>query len=71
MLNMTVIGIIGVLAILACWLLAALLYRVGAPGSRARKLSLLLIIEGVCLATAGFPQFAMGGMEQLLLVGCG
>ena len=64
MLNVTFIGIVGVLAIAACWLLAVLLFRVGAPGSRARKLSILLIIEGVCLATAGFPEFALGVGES-------
>jgi hypothetical protein len=63
MLNPTFIGILGCLAIAACWLLAVLLFRVGAPGSRARKLSVLLVIEGACLATAGFPEFALGVPE--------
>ena len=64
MLNITLIGIIGVFAIAACWSLAVVLFRVGAPGSMARKLGLLLIIEGLTLATAGFPEFALGLFEQ-------
>jgi hypothetical protein len=51
-----VIGIIGVIAIIQCWVLAVVLYRVGAPGSMARKLGLLLAVEGLTLATAGYPE---------------
>ena len=54
------IGIIGVTAIVACWALAIMLYRVGTPGSTPRKLSLLLLIEGVVLATAGYIEHAIG-----------
>ena len=54
------IGIIGMAAIAACWSLAVVLYRVGTPGSAARKLSLLLVFEGLCLVTAGFPELAVG-----------
>jgi hypothetical protein len=35
------------------------LYRVGTTGSVARKLSVLLIVEGIVLVTAGFPEFAL------------
>lgn len=65
MLNPMLIGIIGVMAITACWSLAVVLFRVGAPGSMARKLGLLLIIEGLTLVTAGFPTYALGLSEQL------
>ena len=54
-----VIGIIGVIAIIQCWVLAVVLYRVGAPGSMARKLGLLLAVEGLTLVTAGFPDFIL------------
>ena len=37
-----------------------MLYRVGAPGGVARKLSLLLFVEGFTLVTAGFPEMALG-----------
>ena len=77
MLNVTFIGLVGVLAIAACWTLAVLLYRVGRPGSRARMLALLLVIEGITLATAGFPDFLLGldlnfyNQHMWLLIGSG
>ena len=60
MLYAQLIGILGLVAIAACWGLAVVLYRVGTAGSVARKLAVLLVIEGVVLATAGFPQFSLG-----------
>lgn len=54
------IGILGLVAIAACWALAVVLYRVGAAGSVARKLTFLLVVEGIVLASAGFPEFASG-----------
>ena len=65
MLQGQLIGILGLVAIAACWGLAVVLYRVGTVGSVARKLALLLFIEGLTLLTAGFPGFASGvvGLE--------
>ena len=54
------VGILGLIAVAACWALAVVLYRVGTTGSVARKLSLLLVVEGVVLATAFFPVMALG-----------
>ncbi len=54
------VGIMGLVAIAACWSLAVVLYRVGTTGSVARKLALLLVIEGVTLLTATFPEYATG-----------
>ncbi len=53
------IGFLGVLAIAACWALAVVLFRVGTPGSVARMLSILLLVEGITLATAGFPEMML------------
>jgi len=53
------IGLLGVLAMTMCWSLAVVLFRVGQKGSTARKLSVLLIVEGFVLATAGYPDFAL------------
>jgi hypothetical protein len=39
-------GIMGLLTIAMCWAFAVVLYRVGAPDSVARKLAVLLVIEG-------------------------
>jgi hypothetical protein len=58
MTQVTLIGIIGLVAIAACWSLAVLLYRVSTTGSVARKLAVLLVVEGFVLVTAGFPDFA-------------
>jgi hypothetical protein len=60
MLNPQLIGILGLVAIAACWGLAVVLYRVGTAGSVARMLALLLVVEGVTLFTAGFPEFVLG-----------
>ncbi len=60
MLNVQLIGFVGLVAIAACWGLAVVLYRVGTGGSVARKLAVLLVVEGFVLGTAGFPQFASG-----------
>jgi hypothetical protein len=45
-------GILTLVAIALCWALALLLFRTGTPGSVARKLSLLLVVEGVTLGTS-------------------
>jgi len=55
--NAALIGILGLVAIAACWALAVVLYRVSAAGTAARKLAVLLVVEGFVLATAGFPDF--------------
>jgi len=47
------IAILEMLAILLCWALAVVLYRVGTTGSVARKLSLLLVVEGFTLLSSG------------------
>jgi hypothetical protein len=58
--HVTLIGILGVVAIAACWALAVVLYRVSTTGTVARQLSVLLVVEGFVLATAEFPEFALG-----------
>ena len=44
----------GLSTIAMCWAFAVMLYRVGAPGSVARKLAVLLVVEGFILVTAGY-----------------
>lgn len=58
MTHVTWLGILGLVAIAACWALAVVLYRVSTTGTTARRLAVLLVIEGFVLATAGFPEFA-------------
>jgi len=54
------IGILGLVAVVACWSLAVVLYSAGTPGSLGKRLTVLLVVEGIVLATAGFPEFASG-----------
>ena len=54
-----IIGIIGFVAIAQCWALAVVLYRAGNTGSIARTLALLLIVEGVTLATSSLSFWAL------------
>ena len=48
------IGFLALVAVAMCWSLAAVLYHVGATSSVARKLSLLLVVEGATLISTGF-----------------
>ena len=47
-------GLFALAALALCWTLAVVLYRVGATGSVARKLSLLLVVEGATLISTGY-----------------
>jgi hypothetical protein len=48
------VGILALVAVAMCWSLAVVLYRTSAAGSVARKLALLLVVEGVTLISTGF-----------------
>ncbi len=52
-------GIFGVVAVAMCWVLALVLYRVTAPGSVGRKLSLLLVIESITLGTSSALEYLL------------
>ncbi len=52
-------GILALVAIAMCWALAVVLFRVGTPGSVARKLALLLVIEGVTLGSSSSLEFLL------------
>lgn len=58
--HVTFIGILGVVAIAACWGLAVMLFRVAPKGGPGRLLAWLMLCEGLALFTAGFPEFALG-----------
>jgi hypothetical protein len=47
-------GSLALLALAMCWSLAATLIRAGAPGSVARQLSLLLVVEGLTMVSTGY-----------------
>ena len=48
------VGTLALIAVAMCWSLALWLYRVGQSGSVARKLSLLLVVEGATLISTGY-----------------
>jgi hypothetical protein len=54
MLELNYVGALAIVAVLMCWSLAILLYRVGTAGSVARKLALLLAVEGITLISTGY-----------------
>lgn len=60
----TAIGVLGLFTSLCCWAFALVLYRVGTPGSAARRLSALLVVEGITLASSGYIDKALGLGEQ-------
>jgi hypothetical protein len=47
-------GFLALVAVVMCFALALVLYRVGITGSVARKLSLLLVVEAVTLVSTGY-----------------
>lgn len=59
-------GILALVAVALSWVLAVVLYRFSLPGSVARKLSLLLIIEGLTLGTSGAPMFVLASWQDFL-----
>lgn len=65
--HMLFVGLLGLAAVTLCWSLAVVLFRVGPAGSVARKLAVLLVVEGVTLVTAGFPEFVLGLSEDFYL----
>jgi hypothetical protein len=64
----SLLAVLALLAVALCWALAVVLFRVGVPGSAARKLSVLLVVEGITLASSGsvFPPEAARGLHPLI-----
>lgn len=59
-------GILAIVAVAMSWTLAGVLLRVSTPGSVARKLSLLLVIEGMTLGSSSAPGFVLTSPEDFL-----
>ena len=53
MIQVTPWAVLGLASVVLCWALAVLLLRVGMPGSVARKLAVLLVVEGCAVLTTG------------------
>lgn len=47
-------GILGLATSLMCWAFAAVLFRVGASGSVARMLAIVLVVEGITLLSSNY-----------------
>jgi len=54
------VGLLAFVAFTMCLSLAFVIFRVGIPGSTARRLSLLLVIEGVTLFSTGYIDLFLG-----------
>jgi len=54
MIQFNSVAVLALVAVTMCWSLAVVLYRVGTAGSAARKLALLLVVEGVTLISTGY-----------------
>ncbi len=52
-------GILALVAIVICWGLAVVLRRVGTPGSVARRLAFLLVVEGITLGSSSSVDFLL------------
>jgi len=59
-------GTLALVAVAMSWALAGVLFRVSTPGSVARKLSLLLFVEGMTLGSSGAPTFVLTSLDQFL-----
>ena len=64
MFQATLYGIMGLVTVAMCWAFAVVLYRVGAPDSVARKLAVLLVVEGVTLVSAGYIDLTLNLTDQ-------
>jgi hypothetical protein len=63
MFQINIQGVLGLTAVLLSWALAVVLYRVSLPGSVARKLSLLLVFEGLTLGSSDVVLYFMSSPE--------
>jgi hypothetical protein len=64
MLHADPLGILALVAVAMCWSLSVVLFRAGVRGSIARKLALLLIVEGVALVSSGSIEFLFGSPDE-------
>jgi hypothetical protein len=58
-------GILALIAVAMCWMLSVVLFRAGVRGSVARKLALLLVVEGVALVSSGSIEFLFGSPDDI------
>lgn len=64
MIQINYVAALAFIAVAMCWSLSLVLFRVGAPGSVGRKLSLLLLVEGITLISTGYIDSILGPAAQ-------
>jgi hypothetical protein len=64
MFQVTLEGVLALTAVLLSWALAVVLYRVSLPDSIARKLSLLLVFEGITLGSSDVISYFLTSPEN-------
>jgi hypothetical protein len=64
MLHADPLGLLALIAVAMCWSLSVVLFRVGARGSVARKLALVLVVEGVALVSCGLIEYLFTAPEE-------
>jgi hypothetical protein len=65
MLQASPIGIVAFIAVVMSWTFAFVLLRAGPRGSAARQLPLLLIVEGLALASSGSIDLLVAGIDDV------
>ena len=60
MLQFSPLGLLALVAFAMCLGLALVIFRAGVPGGAARRLSLLLVIEGMTLVSTGYIDLFLG-----------
>jgi len=54
------IGLLAIISFIMCLGLALVIFRTGMPGGAARRLSLLLVVEGVTMVSTGYIDLFLG-----------
>ena len=60
MFQFSLIGLLALIAVFMCLSLALVIFRTGMRGGTARRLSLLLVVEGVTLISTGYIDLFLG-----------
>ena len=64
MLQFDALGFLGLAAVIMCWSLAVVLYRIESSSGVARMLAFLLVVEGITLISTGYvDMFLMSSVR--------
>ena len=65
MLHASPTGIVALVAVVMSWSFAVVLFRAGPRGNVARRLAMLLVVEGLALATSGSIDLLAAGIGDI------